>query len=311
MVDITIAEARQRKIREEYFKNLIGWISKNRLWSGLGDAKADDMMQYISGHDREYFLAPATELKKKSDDFSGIFNTEKTMYELAKGKAKLTTSYGLFIKRMRKIYNGFMQDAYNNKMKNGYWLMKELDVKVCPYCNRNYTITIATSKVSVRPEYDHFYPEALHPSLILSFYNFVPSCPQCNHLKKTQELDVNPWIGYSIGARPKFRVDTSTGDFPANPKIKVEHSDKNTIHLGIKELYNEHRDYVKEILDKIQAYNPVTYGAIRKDFQGIVHTESELERIVWGNYTKEEDLGKRPFAKLTVDILEQYKKYLV
>ena len=162
----------------------------------------------------------------------------------------------------------------------------------------------------MRPEFDHFYPEALHPSLILSFYNYVPSCPQCNHLKKTQELNVNPWIGYEIGKRPYFRVDTSKGDFPASPSIKVLNPNENTRKLGIKEIYNEHRDYVKEILDKIQAYNSVTYGAIKKDFQGIVHTEAELERMVWGNYTQEEDLVKRPFSKLTADILEQYKKYL-
>ena len=138
----------------------------------------------------------------------------------------------------------------------------------------------------------------------------MPSCPQCNHLKKTKELDVNPWVGYGVGTRPFFRVDTSKGDFPANPTIKVMNPDENTKKLGIKEIYNEHRDYVKEILDKIQAYNPVTYGAIKKDFQGIVHTEAELERIVWGNYIKEEDVGKRPFSKLTTDILEQYKKYI-
>lgn len=310
MIDIKLTDARQRKIREEYFKNLVDWISAHGLWSGLGDAKADEMMQYISCHNRKFFLAPAKVLKQRSDDFTGVFGTEKRLFEATKGEAKWATSYGLFIKRMRKIYNGFMQDAYNKKMKNGYWLMKELNVKVCPYCNRNYTVTIATSKVCVRPEYDHFYPEALHPSLILSFYNYVPSCPQCNHLKKTQELDVNPWLGYNADNRPTFKVDTSTGDFPAEPNVLIENENKNTERLGIKELYNEHKDYVKEILNKIQAYNPVTYGAIRKDFQGIVYTEGELERMVWGNYTHGEDAEKRPFAKLTADVLEQYKKYL-
>ena len=142
MIDIKIPEAKQRKIREDYFINLVGWINANGLWDGLGDVKADDMMQYISDHDRGYILAPAKELKQKSDDFSGVFDTEKKIFEATKGKAKWTTSYGQFIKRMRKIYNGFMQDAYNKKMKNGYWLMKELNVKVCPFCNRNYTVTI-------------------------------------------------------------------------------------------------------------------------------------------------------------------------
>lgn len=143
-----------------------------------------------------------------------------------------------------------------------------------------------------------------------AFYNLVPSCPQCNHLKKVQELDVNPRIGYRAEGRPKFRVDTSNGDFPARPEILIDGENENTKKLGVKELYNEHKDYVKDILNKIQAYNPVTYGAIKRDFQGIAYTEAELERMVWGNSTREEDMNRRPMAKLMVDILEQYKKFL-
>lgn len=269
------------------------------------------MMLYYHINARKYILALAEKLKEYSDYFSAHFTTEKTEYESASRSDKPNTSYGMFIKRMRDIYNGFMQAEDGKNEKQGYWLMKKLGVKVCPYCNRNYTITIDENDTQVRPEYDHFYPEVLHPSLILSFYNYVPSCPQCNHLKKIQELDVNPWIGYGTGARPKFRVDTSTGEFPARPVILIDGENENTKKLGIKELYNEHKDYVKDILNKIQAYNPVTYHAIAKDFQGIAHTEAELERMVWGNYTREAEEGKRPFSKLTADILEQYKKYLV
>ena len=105
-------------------------------------------------------------------------------------------------------------------------------------------------------------------------------------------------------------MDTSKEDFPAQPVINIENPNENTNKLGIKELYNEHSDYVKDILDKIQAYNPATYHAIARDFQGIVHTEADLDRMVWGNYTQESDAEKRPLAKLTADVLEQYKKYL-
>lgn len=309
MIDIDISEAQQRTISNAYLKKLTDWIDSHNLWSGLGDAKADQMMLYV--RDKGYILAAALDLKKKSETFSDDFATEKATFSTTKGDAKWTTGYGLFVKRMRKIFNGFMQaeDDKSNK-KNGYWLMEKLGIKVCPYCNASYTITIHTRAVKVRPEYDHFYPEALHPSLILSFYNLVPSCPQCNHLKKVQELDVNPWIGYQVEKRPTFRVDTSNGNFPSNPVIKIEKANGNTKKLGIKQMYNEHGDYVRDILNKIQAYNPVTYSAIAKDFQGIVHTEAELERMVWGNYTQESDLKKRPLSKLTADIFEQYKKYL-
>lgn len=310
MVDIRIPEAEQIIIRNEYYKRLVRWIDMEKFWTKLGNAKANAMMRYVRINSAFFFLSPVEELLNRSEVFDTIFAKEKNAYEKAKGKKKNHTAYGLFISRMKTIYSAFMQAKDDKSKKNGYWLMEKLDVRVCPYCNRNYTITVDEDDIHVRPEYDHFYPEVLFPALILSFYNLVPSCLQCNHLKRVETLDVNPWVGYEIGKRPTFKVDTSTGDFPADPCILVENINANIEKLGIEELYNEHRDYVKEILDKIQAYNPVTYCAIRKDFQGIVHTEAELERIVWGNYTKEEDLGKRPFAKLTVDILEQYKKYL-
>lgn len=310
MVDISIPTDRLLKIAGAYYLRLMAWIDANHKWTNLGDAKADEMMDYYHLRVRDYVLAPAEKLKTKSEEFSNRYSAEKAAYEGASRKGKKSTSYGRYIKRMRDIYNEFMQDVDTKGVKNGYWLMKKIGIKVCPYCNRDYTITIYTNDVQVRPEYDHFYPEALYPSLILSFYNFVPSCPGCNHLKKVQEIDVNPWVGYNSANRPRFKVDTSTGDFPARPYLEIDHENENTRRLGIKELYNEHTDYVKDLLNKIQAYNPATYRAIAKDFQGIVHTETGLERMIWGNYTDIGDADKRPLAKLTADLLDQYKKYL-
>ncbi len=310
MVNIEISTDQQQRTSREYYDRLVVWIGKKRLWTNLGDVTANDMMQYLHDHAKEFILAPASKLKERSNDFSNQYLSEKNTYIAASKQNKPNTSYGIFIKRMREIYKRFMQDKYDKDIKNGYWLMEKLDIKVCPYCNRNYTIAINTKDFKVRPEFDHFFPEALHPSLILSFYNFIPSCPQCNHLKNVQELDINPWIGNKTRKRPKFCIDVSNGDFPEKPIVLIENENENTKKLGIKELYNEHTDYVKDILNKVQAYNPATYYAIIKDFQGIVHTEADLERMIWGNYSNLAEARNRPFAKLTADILEQYKKYL-
>lgn len=310
MINIELSAHQQQKISSEYYDRLIEWINKKRLWTGLGNASANKMMRYMRIHAREYVLAPALKLRERSSVFSNQYLAEKNAYLAASKSNKPNTSYGIFLKRMRDIYKGFMQDNYEKDEINGYWLMEKLGVRVCPYCNRNYTITIKTKDFKVRPEFDHFFPEALHPSLILSFYNFIPSCPQCNHLKRVQELDINPWIGYKKRNRPRFRIDVSNGDFPEKPLVLIENENDNTKKLGVKELYNEHVDYVKDILNKIQAYNPATYYAILKDFQGIVHTEADLERMIWGNYASLAEARNRPFAKLTADILEQYKKYL-
>jgi hypothetical protein len=73
-------------------------------------------------------------------------------------------------------------------------------------------------------------------------------------------------------------VDTSKGNFPATPKILIKGENNNTKKLGIRELYNEHTDYVKDILNKIQAYYPATYKTIAKDFQGAKHRDRYLFR---------------------------------
>ena len=332
MVDIRIPEAERRAIAEQYYNRLVKWIDDNGKWS-IKDPKADEMMRFIQNgqnNGRDFFLASPDSLENKSKEFSDEFAAEKKKYDASKNNGMWkTTSYGIFVLRMREIYNRFMQKENDNeendnkekdnkkkdnKDKNGYWLMKRLGVRVCPYCNINYTTTInkrtKNRTIQIRPEFDHFFPEAEHPSLILSFYNLVPSCPQCNHLKKVQKLEVNPWIKLARGIEPIFKVDTSTGDFPKKPVIIIENENENIKKLGIIELYNEHTDYVKDILDKIQAYNPATYLAILKDFQGIVHTAADLDRMIWGNYTELSDSDKRPFAKLTADILRQYEKYL-
>ena len=322
MVDIRLSDKRKEEIAELYYDRLVHWIDTKKLWSIQDDERAKDtkvknrddscecaneMMNLINRHRRMYFLAPASNLKEISEEFSRIYAKEKKEYNEASRGVKPTTSYGRFVIRMRKIYNGFMKEE-DNGIPNGYWLMKMFGVKICPYCNSNYIFTITGKNIRVRPEFDHFFPEALHPSLILSFYNLVPSCRQCNFLKRVQVLDVNPWERYAKGEEPTFRVDTSRVDFPARPTIVIEGENENTKKLGIRELYNEHTDYVKDILDKIQAYNPATYFAIARDFQGIAHTEADLARMIWGNYTNPSEMDKRPLAKLTSDILDQFSR---
>ena len=306
MVDIRLSDKRREEIAVLYYERLVNWIDEKNKWSIQSDKDANeavvkyanDMMTKIKENRENYFLAPVSDLKKISEEFSQLYD-----------KPWLKTSYGCFVKHMRGIFKNFMQakDSETN-VRNGYWLMKMLGVKVCPYCNNSYIITISEDDIRVRPDFDHFFPEALHPSLILSFYNLVPSCRQCNFLKRVQVLDVNPWVRYAKGEEPTFRVDTSRVDFTAKPAIVIEGENKNTKKLGIRELYNEHTDYVKDILDKIQAYNPATYIALARDFQGIAHTEADLARMIWSNYTNPNEMDKRPLAKLTSDILDQFSR---
>lgn len=222
-----------------------------------------------------------------------------------------------FVTAYRAFFAGIGRDGENNAV----WLTKKLNIQVCPYCNRAYIFTVeksqSKSKRTVRPEIDHFFPKSnpKYMHLAISFYNLIPSCPSCNHLKSTRILDFHPYVGdmNDTTAQPKILVDLKTNNetddtslFPEKPTIIIEPSNTNTQELCLEELYKQHSDYAKELLDKIQAYNRSLYHPLIESFQSIGRTPEEIDRLIWGNYIEEGNFTKRPLSKMTHDILEQF-----
>jgi rubrerythrin len=193
-----------------------------------------------------------------------------------------------------------------------YWLSTALDVRVCPYCNRTYTFTAKRigNKPLVRPQFDHFFDKATHPYFALSFWNFIPSCPICNHVKGNKELKVYPYEE-DFGAK-KFKIPVDAqlnpqNDFRVEFKGENEDADHDIQVLGLEELYKQHDDYSREIYWKAQAYNEDYYALLETSLGSQLGlSKTEMNRIIFGNYTSEGDLGKRPLAKLTKDLLEQF-----
>ncbi|WP_300561316.1 hypothetical protein [uncultured Oscillibacter sp.] len=69
----------------------------------------------------------------------------------------------------------------SNPEKISYWLQRQLQVPVCPFCNRIYTTTLF--RESVRPAFDHFFPRSEYPYLAVSLFNLIPICDICNKAK--------------------------------------------------------------------------------------------------------------------------------
>lgn len=79
-----------------------------------------------------------------------------------------------------------------------YWLMDQLDVRVCPYCNRMYTTHISRCGKNggiIRADFDHFYPRSRYPYLSLCLFNLIPSCSYCNKLKSDHAESYIPDYG--------------------------------------------------------------------------------------------------------------------
>lgn len=201
------------------------------------------------------------------------------------------------------------------------WLTEKLAIKVCPYCNMQYTFT--TPK-KAHLQLDHFYSKDKYPYLSMSFYNLIPACAVCNHAKTNKEFSIDTHIHpyeKSFSEKFTFKVDKiSESLFLLNRyknheileikivPIKEEHDSILENHddaFDLKERYKVHTDIVAELYWKSKVY-PSSY---KKDLIAYIHKyelpDIEINRFITGNYTDEKDFHKRPLSKLTHDIAEE------
>lgn len=89
----------------------------------------------------------------------------------------------------------------------------------------------------------------------------------------------------------------------------MKNKDKANEHLkifNIKNLYNEHKDLVFELLQKSKIYNESYIDELVKNYEGSVFSDkNELLRLITGAYMDNKDINKRPFNKLIKDVSEQ------
>lgn len=222
------------------------------------------------------------------------------------------------------LYEKFTEDE-----NVSYRYLTKLDIRTCPYCNRNYIFTIKRKRdrsFKTRAEFDHFYEKSDYPLLALSFYNLVPSCHTCNHGKLVAEAGVNPYfrgfgssLAISAYGQDILKDQNSFQKLNVNEILHINGKDEfslafpsatadekiNISTFGLAELYNEHKDYVMELIDKANAYNDIGVQNLYDAFQGIDRSPQDVYDFVWGKHLSETDLIDRPLSKLTKDVLEQ------
>ncbi|MGJ0322740.1 HNH endonuclease [Aliarcobacter cryaerophilus] len=214
----------------------------------------------------------------------------------------------IFIDETSGLYKNFT--SYK-KEYDSYKFVETIDLKTCPYCNRNYTFIVDAESGKLRPEIDHFYPKSIYPFLAMSFYNLIPSCPICNHTKssKIKENLINPYdikqddfkftykpndISFSEVESKKYNMDSF--------EIEFKNQNENIDIFKLDELYKQHKDIVVDLLMK-KVYYPKSY--IEELENNFGFTKDEIYRYLLSNYKKDEDLHKRPLSKLIKDISEE------
>ena len=213
------------------------------------------------------------------------------------------------------------------------------NVSVCPYCNRNFInstykmlhcdncnqdsfvidevenecpsckqeINCQTEVVNTA-QLDHFFPKDSYPLFAVSFYNLIPSCYSCNHVKSNRDLEYSPYDTSFPFDDVKFTYLPKSVD-EVNIKINSDDSAfKNGIRdLGIEELYQSHIDVVNELIWKKEVYTDSYKDGLSKILNqtNLELSKAELNRFITGHYTDKENYGKRPLSKMVTDISKE------
>lgn len=224
------------------------------------------------------------------------------------------------------VYSKFSKNGdchFKNAGYDALQLSSDLDINVCPYCNRNF-ISRAKKKstngkeVIIRTaQLDHFYPESEFPFLALSFYNLIPVCPTCNKIKLVERFGVNPYTINNSDEHIIFDYDFngSIKDIKVDTIYRSTAFEINWNALGLEELYQAHNNYLSDLFIRIKIYNSLYRSDLSKYVKGLSGekdmgiseiTVDDIKRAILGNYFNETDLNKHPLSKLTKDIVRQY-----
>ncbi|MGV3022953.1 hypothetical protein ACEE60_04775 [Streptococcus suis] len=221
------------------------------------------------------------------------------------------------IKKLKLVY--VHQKIMGKKLKGeeeniNRFLIRELGLTVCPYCNRNY-INNRGNKFSA--QMDHFYSKDEFPWLAVSLYNLIPSCGACNHIKGTKDFNVHPFIKSDVEDNEvKFSYQQTASD---DVKVIISTTDERKGDIGtikLEEAYSIHNLDVRNMLLREEKYSKKYREELRQLLQtdgGIESqlslTDDEIDRMIYGDVIFEEDIKNVSLGKFRKDIYQEIKSF--
>lgn len=229
-------------------------------------------------------------------------------------KNKKQTRFG------KKIENEFAYKKFRSSSK-AIWYGNRLRIKTCLYCNAQSTLLVQkSSRHKLLFQFDHFFSKSKYPFLSLSMSNLIPCCSNCNISKSKTDFTFNSAIHPYYEDINKMFVFYVEDDDVLNYLIKEQTSrkikikirsadarvDKHVSSFSLESIYNEHTDFIEELFLKAYHYNSTKRKELIDEFKGIVD-DNTIKRFILGNYYLDEELNKRPLAKMIKDISTQIK----
>lgn len=274
--------------------------------------------------DRDSYLKVEFKNDKEIEIFAiGKIDDSLELFEKIEKQSRINKSE---LNKILKIIFDYDKFAYSKKDWSRHRLISDLNIRSCPYCNRQYITNYEFDKTTA--DLDHFYPKADYPFLALSLYNFIPSCQICNSRFKLKEnfkekAHIYPYkeafdSNAVFRTKPSvdFNIDYLQGlslDFEIELKLneEMETKLKNRIENSIKtfklnEVYQSHKDYVSEMIRKSIVYNESRINELLDQYPGLFKDRDDVLQMIVSNYICDDELDKRPLAKLTKDICEEF-----
>lgn len=302
------------------------------MWLVLDYEKIDNLREFIRNNFIENDIRKLSCFmkhhgKEEINSYSELERRRKNEYPnnlIIIKTLKFAICYDTIYNRFSKFKEIYTSEFSKRNINN--WIIEKTQVKVCPYCNLAYTYSRGKMTTA---QLDHFFSKAEYPMFSLCFYNLIPSCPACNHIKSDkQNKFVSPYkenafgdlkisweYNSSRGGRFNCNSRTRLTDLEKDIKIILETScieEKNNIEfMNIEEAYNQHKDYAAEIIKKVRIFsNRNTKKLIVAMAKDVGIKSYEVERFYLGNYVEDEQLENRILSKLTSDFYKEYKEYV-
>lgn len=288
-------------------KTHLGELANNSL---LNPQQKQYVQLIISEWDNLIVLEPPFDVTIQK--FESIFATDKiATEELGNNPKSPILLYKEIVKAMRYDY---VQEKVYPKIIN------QLGIKTCVYCNAQYAFSYDNGKDSFQNyEIDHWMPKSKYPYLCTSFFNLQPSCPKCNKSKSSKD-DILPFCLYTHDGSKLNPFDFSILHLSCAQYLATHDRDMLRIIFSSKEpglkdnmdtlfhistQYQAHKDVVEELIWKKQIYNSTILGIYKDNFKQLGFKQTDFNRFILSNYDRDEDILKRPFAKMVQDIAKQ------
>lgn len=199
-------------------------------------------------------------------------------------------------------------------------IIEAMGIRTCVYCNVQYALTINHRKGMF--ELDHRYAKSKYPFLCTTFFNLQPSCPTCNHGKRTATADfglytteMNQLTPFHLLTKPQVYLRERRPD----QKHIMVHLIASDVHDAnqVKQAYNHEKDFdidatyrkltdvAEETIWRCRCYDDTYKVLFLKNFPEL-YDKDTLHRFIFGAYA-DGCVHKRPLTKLIRDIEEDMR----